>query len=115
MILRKYVEKIQVASNRKILQSLSGTCRDAYECALSAGATEYILRVLLWMRHHGDLTDEQFVASCENSVYVSSVRAAGLCGKNVFVSSCVPWSMLWRYRWKCIRRRLDVGAEEYPV
>lgn len=75
MILRKYVEKIQVASNRKILQSLSGTCRDAYECALSAGATEYILRVLLWMRHHGDLTDEQFVVSCENSVYVTDLEA----------------------------------------
>ena len=33
------------------------------------------MRVLLWMRHHGDLTDEQFVASCENSVYVTDLEA----------------------------------------
>lgn len=75
MILRKYVEKIQDASNRKILQSLPGACRDAYECALSAGATEHTLRVPLRMRYHGNLTDEQFVASCENSVYVTDLEA----------------------------------------
>ena len=75
MTLRKYVEKIQDASNRKILQSLSGACRDAYKCALSAGATEHTLRVPLRMRHHGSLTDEQFVASCENSVYVTDLEA----------------------------------------
>lgn len=73
MILRKYVEKIQDASDRKILQSLPGICQDAYEYALSAGATEHILRVPLRMRHHGNLTDEQFVASCENSVYVTDL------------------------------------------
>lgn len=70
MILRKYIEKIQDANDRKILRSLPGVCQDAYKCALSVGVSGHILRVPLRMRHHGSLTDKQFVKGCENSVYV---------------------------------------------